>query len=237
MNIEKVKQEVLTKIPKIEHQVIEDTSRHNMIDSPNGTSNIGIELGVASGIYSSHMINSGKSSTFFGVDVYGDIHNTEQCQDALRRVGPLENYKPLRMTFDEAAGLFEDNFFDFIYIDGYAHAGEEGGETLLNWCKKLKPNGVMADDDYLYDWPLVQWAANDFTRQLNTPLPLTDKTDDTPYSNYPSWLSIKGDNPEVELTPSKDLQTTRLIKKPIHTVRTKTLLYNGAAQALDFLEI
>ena len=42
------------------------------------------------------------------------------------------------MTFDDAIDLFEDQFFDFIYIDGFAHTGEEGGETLIKWYRKLK---------------------------------------------------------------------------------------------------
>jgi hypothetical protein len=34
------------------------------------------------------------------------------------------------MSFDDALDIFDDEFFDFIYIDGFAHTGEEGGNQL-----------------------------------------------------------------------------------------------------------
>ena len=92
----------------------------------------------------------------------------KRCISALKYIG-IENttYSLLRMDFDDALLLFEDNYFDFIYVDGFAHTGEEGGKTLIDWIKKLKVGGYLAGDDYHNDWPLVVWAVNDLAKKLS----------------------------------------------------------------------
>lgn len=52
-----------------------------------GSENIGIELGVAAGGFSSAMVNSGAFKLFFGVDIYGDNHDVNEYKTALREVG------------------------------------------------------------------------------------------------------------------------------------------------------
>lgn len=193
-------------IPSVEANIIKDSYRHNVIDPLLGANNIGIELGVAKGVFSKRMVQSGKFSKFYGVDVYSDQHDTNEYKAALKNIGLLENYTLLRMTFDDALDLFEDNFFDFIYIDGYAHTGEEGGKTLANWYKKLKVGGIFSGDDYHPDWPLVMWAVNDFAKQTNTSLMATDKTESNNYCKYPSWFVKKHENPNKILSPSQRLQ-------------------------------
>lgn len=195
MNLESIKQLARAEMPRVPVRTVPGSHRHDVVAPLQGQANVGIELGVAAGIFSARMVQSGRFAQFFGVDVYGDLHDTTQYKEALRRVGLLAPYKLLRMTFDDAAELFDEAFFDFIYVDGYAHTGEEGGETLLKWYRKLKPGGVMAGDDYHPDWPLVQWAVNDFVRQLGVELMVTERTEDRAYCAYPSWFFVK---PAVE---------------------------------------
>lgn len=160
------------------------------------------------------MVDSGKFSNFYGVDMYADTHDTEEYKSALLAIGIEKNYKLLRMTFDDAIDLFEDNFFDFIYIDGFAHTGEEGGKTLNKWYKKLKVGGVFAGDDYHADWPLVVWAVNNFAKQIKATLKITDKTDkDVAFCGYPSWFLIKTDNSNIELTVPNSLQKSAKSEK------------------------
>jgi len=167
----------------------------------------GIELGVAQGIFSEKMISSSRFAHYFGVDMYSDVHDTNEYKGALKRVGILNNYKLLRMKFDEALDLFEDNFFDFIYVDGYAHSGEDGGKTIADWYPKLKVGGLMAGDDYHQTWPLVKQAVNEFINQTNTTLYLTEITDSkSNYSRYPTWATIKQEN--IDITPNLDLIAT-----------------------------
>lgn len=237
MNLQSVRKQADEMMPKVNCLKREGTYRHNVIDSLTHGGNVGIELGVASGIFSARMVNSGKFAVFFGVDVYGDIHNTNQYKDALRRVGLMAPYKLLRMTFEEAFDLFDDETFDFIYVDGYAHTGEEGGQTLIKWYKKLKVGGVMAGDDYHEDWPLVQWAVNDFVQQLGVQLMVTDLTEETPYCSYPSWYFIKPDTSSLALkVDQKLIELGEAEKERIRRLRDQKkdgALYSVAVNLLE----
>ena len=189
------------RIASVEMPLVEMTSdvslsRHDVVNFLNGQGNIGIELGVAKGIYSKRMVDSKKFSLFFGVDCYGDIHDTDEYLGALKRVGfDNANYKLIRSDFDSALTLFPDNYFDYIYIDGYAHTGEKGGETIVKWFPKLKPGGILAGDDYHEQWPLVVWAVNDVAMQLGVPVSIAARTEDQEYCKFPTWFLRKNSNP------------------------------------------
>jgi Methyltransferase domain len=173
-------------------RVLQGHRRHDVTNLLAGRSNIGVELGVAEGVFSARMVASGKFSAFFGVDMYADSHDTAQYKRALRAVGLLQPYKLLRMRFEEAIDLFDDASLDFVYVDGYAHGGEEGGETLFSWFRKVKVGGVIAGDDYSPAWPLVVEAVDEFARQLDAELLLTDVLEpENAYCRYPTWAIVK----------------------------------------------
>lgn len=180
--------------------VMKNSYRHDVINLIKKENCIGIELGVASGEFSKRMVESKKFETFFGVDMYADMHDVNEYKKALKHVGILKNYKLLRMTFEEALDLFPDNFFDFIYIDGYAHSGEEGGKTLADWTKKVKIGGVIAGDDYHEDWPLVVEAVNDFVKQTNFDFFVTEIIEEGPTSQFPSWAVVKTHDVEIKIS-------------------------------------
>ena len=179
-------------MPRPDVTIIPGSSRHDVITPLSGKKNVGIELGVAAGSFSHKIVSSGKFHKVFGVDTYDDYyHHVEEYRQALRTIGLLENYSLLRMTFEDARPLFDDNTFDFIYVDGFAHTGQEGGKTLTDWWPTLKVGGVMAGDDYHTDWPLVMWAVNEMAVQLGLELHITDTVDSTSYNRYPSWYVVK----------------------------------------------
>ncbi|MEM6666155.1 MAG: class I SAM-dependent methyltransferase [Pseudomonadota bacterium] len=180
---------------------LEGTHRQDVVQFLKGDANVGIELGVAAGLFSARMMESGHFSRFFGVDMYADKHDTAEYKTALRAVGLFKPYTLLRMRFEDALDLFEDETFDFIYVDGYAHSGEEGGETIMDWYAKLKVGGVMAGDDYDPNWPLVQAAVHHLIAQTGTELMVTDQVEDNTYSRYPTWLTIKDRPLDVEADP------------------------------------
>lgn len=168
-----------------------DFHRHDVIQSLKGHDNVGIELGVAGGHFSQRMIDSGKFKCFYGVDLYADHHDTKEYLSALRLVGLEKNYRLLRMSFDDALSLFEDNYFDFIYFDGYAHTGEDGGKPFTDWYSKIKVGGVIAGDDYHDDWPLVKWAVNKLVQTVGAHLHVTGQVESVNLSRYPSWFFTK----------------------------------------------
>jgi hypothetical protein len=169
-------------------------SRFEVISLLKGSALRGIELGVAKGGFSKRMVDSGRFLEFYGVDAYADAHDTQEYLTALSHVGITQNYKLLRMFFDDALTLFPDAYFDFIYIDGYAHTGEMGGETMFKWLDKLKPGGVIAGDDYDPErWPLVAEAVDYFASTVGGQLKVTNPNLVDPssvFDKYPSWLLI-----------------------------------------------
>ena len=179
--------------------IVEEMDRFSIVDLLEGRENIGIELGVAAGGFSSRMIQSGKFRKAFGVDLYSDHHDQKEYMTALQTIGLEENYSLLKMSFDDALGLFPDDFFDFIYIDGYAHTGEQGGKTFFDWLPKLKRGGILAGDDYSDRWPLVKEAVHYFVGQVGVDLHVTnpEKVLATTYDASPSWfirnVDLKGD--------------------------------------------
>ena len=147
LNLQKYKsiaQDCMPKVHIINHQYL---NRFEIAGNLNGYNNIGIELGVATGVYSSMMLQSSRFQMYFGIDEYGDMHDTQEYINTLKLVG-FDNpvYKLIRCNFDSALSLFPDSYFDFIYIDGYAHTGEEGGKTLVDWWPKLKQDGIFAGE-------------------------------------------------------------------------------------------
>jgi hypothetical protein len=195
-------------MPEVPLTVVPNTTRHDVMEPLTGSDNVGIELGVAAGSFSERMVSSGKFFKAFGVDTYDDYyHHVGEYREALWSVGLMENYSLLRMSFDDARHLFDEDTFDFIYVDGFAHTGQEGGQTLADWWPKLKVGGVMAGDDYHTDWPLVMWAVNEMVEQLGVDLHLTEVVDTTSYNRYPSWYVVK--TPPVasaEIDPPDALQ-------------------------------
>lgn len=179
-------------MPEISPVLIPGSHRQDVISPLRGTDNVGIELGVAAGSFSAKLASSGKFQKLFGVDSYSDYyHHVEEYRRAIENIGLWENYSLLRMTFDQARKLFSDNTFDFIYVDGFAHTGQEGGHTLADWWPTLRAGGVLAGDDYHPDWPLVMWAVNEMVDQLGLDLHVTDTVDTTSYNRYPSWFVRK----------------------------------------------
>jgi predicted O-methyltransferase YrrM len=157
---------------------------------------VGIELGVAEGVLSERFLKRNVLSHLYSIDMYaGDRgHDNEQYKRTLRRLAHYRNRNTLiKLRFDEALVLFEDATFDFIYIDGYAHTGEESGQTLLDWYSKLKPGGILAGDDYCAEWPLVVAEVDRFTAAKGLPLHVIDCREDAAYCRHPTWFTRKPD--------------------------------------------
>ena len=223
MKSEDIKKIALKNTPKVKIIEHDNFFRHDLINFLKKDNLIGIELGVAGGHYSDKMLKSGKFKKFYGVDLYEDHHDVQEYISALKLIGLEKNYVLLRMSFDEAINLFDDNFFDFIYFDGYAHTGEEGGKTFCDWYKKLKIGGLFAGDDYSENWPLVKWAVNDMVSKVGVELNITGKiVGDSVMNKYPSWFFLK--EKDFKLKPNKKLEELGA------TIRNATRKNTPAAQ-------
>jgi SAM-dependent methyltransferase len=125
----------------------------------------------------------------------GDLeHDTAQYLRACNRLNRFRTRNAIiRARFDEALSLFPDQSLDFIYVDGYAHTGEEGGQTFEDWWPKLKPGGIFAGDDYDPDrWPQVTTSVDFFleTHGLDAyVIPFTEEG--SIWSEFPTWFTRK----------------------------------------------
>lgn len=156
----------------------------SLLERPTG--NIGIELGVAAGEFSGMLLESGRFERLYGVDAYADHHDLREYKTVLRRLDPTGRYTLLRMYFEEALDLFDDNSLDFVYLDGYAHTGQEGGRTIWDWTAKVKLGGVVSGHDYAKAFPLTVEAVNQFAAATGFDLHVTDAD-----GGYPSWAVVK----------------------------------------------
>lgn len=117
---------------------------------------IAVELGVAKGIFSEQLLNNLNIGFLYSVDAWaGDRgHDTKEYCEAVKRLQPHKSRNAiLRMRFSDALTLFEDETFDLVYVDGYAHEWERG--TVNDWWPKVRPGGIFAGHDYSDKWPLV----------------------------------------------------------------------------------
>lgn len=156
---------------------------------------VGIELGVAEAEFASRVLSKSSIGFLYGVDMYaGDRgHDIDQYKRALRRLAPFQGRSALlHMRFNEALDLFTDETFDFIYVDGYAHTGEEDGATFRDWWPKLKSGGIFAGDDYDPAWPDVVRNVDAFLEEHRLGgyiIPFVEK--DVAYCKYPTWFTLK----------------------------------------------
>jgi hypothetical protein len=147
----------------------------------------GIELGVAAGSFSRIIVKSSRCTRLYSVDRWTDHHNLKEYFGAAGMLATWGRGRcvPLRMTFEEALPFFPDDSLDFIYIDGYAREGQEGGQTLHDWWPKLKSGGHFAGHDYHPRWQATMDVVDAFMLQHNLTFQLTKE------DTFPSWWTIK----------------------------------------------
>ena len=205
----------------INKKIIKNYNRFNVPDFLNRKNLVGIELGVAKGEFSKKMINSGKFKFYYGVDKYSDHHDSKEYLETLKNVGFEKNFILLRTSFESALNLFEDNYFDFVYVDGYAHGGQEGGKTLCDWIKKVKIGGIICGDDYDQKFPLTVSAVDHLAENTNNQLFITNKDlyDKEEHKHFASWI-INVDK-YYDIKPNKSLILKSIIISLYHKIRIK----------------
>lgn len=126
----------------------------------------GIELGVAAGYFSDALLRCSRMKRLYSIDAWADHHDSVEYLKAVRRLSRHGTRSVvLRMFFDDALKLFSDDGIDFIYLDAYAHTGQENGKLIDDWWPKLKPGGIFAGHDYDAKWPQTVQAVDDFCKR------------------------------------------------------------------------
>jgi predicted O-methyltransferase YrrM len=151
-----------------------DIYTHALNTFPNGRFiEIGSWLGKSTCFMAEVIKENNLPVKFYTVDTFlGEINATDQ-QEIVQKEGGniynrfLHNMKDggvldyvtaLMMTSEEASKLFDDESFDFIFIDA-EHLYENVKQDLNNWYPKLKKGGIFAGHDYREG---VQKAVDEF---------------------------------------------------------------------------
>ena len=122
----------------------------------------GLELGVQRGHYSKIILSSWHGCTEYHlVDLWGhqenynDIANKNQDEQNKIYDEAMANLQPwgnkihfCRNYTTSCVGEYEDEYFDFIYVDA-RHDFKGVWEDMVNYWPKLKVGGIMAGHDYV----------------------------------------------------------------------------------------
>lgn len=147
---------------------------------------VGVELGVAAGAFSSHILRQDKVSLLYSIDRWNDHHNIAEYFTALTLLKSHGSRSlVVRASFSDVLHCIPNEHMNFIYIDGYAHTGQDEGATIRTWWSKLKSGGVFSGHDYDPAWPLTVAAVDAFVAKHN--LALNTTTDD----HFQSWWVVK----------------------------------------------
>ncbi len=153
-----------------------------------GLTGEGIELGVREGRYSWEILARSKLARLYSIDMWaGDSgHDEQQMQGAIDRLASFGDRTVIvQAVFKEALKTFDDEQLDFVYIDGYAHDGQNDGETLRDWWPKVKVGGIFSGHDYHLLWERNVRAVDQFVKEHGLKFNLTES------DQYPSWIIIK----------------------------------------------
>lgn len=129
---------------------------------------IGVYLGRTTSIWNIELINSGFKYEYFAIDNFkgstehinsGIIPNYELC---VKNLEPVKNYINLiKADSIEASQMYQDYFFDIVYIDA-SHDYDSVKKDIELWYPKVKPGGFICGDDYIIGWQGVVKAVDEF---------------------------------------------------------------------------
>lgn len=128
-----------------------------------GLTGEGVEVGVLYGNYSAYLLRSWKGRRLYSVDPwkhfaesdYVDMnHHSDEVfegiyQRAVEQLAPFgDRSRIVREPSPEAAALFRDEQFDFVFIDAQ-HQYSGAKKDLEAWWPKVRRGGILAGHDYL----------------------------------------------------------------------------------------
>jgi len=138
------------------HEMIKDLPKHATI----------IEVGVAYGDFSEHLIKTCQPHTFIGVDHFGfekfpevwgqspklrlgGQSHEEFYLDRIRKIQETVDFEYIHMPGNSSEMILKSPLFDIAYIDA-GHSYEEVAIDLKATLLKLKPGGHIVFNDYIW---------------------------------------------------------------------------------------
>jgi predicted O-methyltransferase YrrM len=139
------------------------------------------EVGVWKGHSISYLANRNPKSEIYAIDLFEDsdiskidnklqihVDNIYQIYNKNLELSNTRNIiKDIKSCSWDAAFLFEDNYFDFVFIDA-DHEYDSVKKDIEAWFPKVKKGGILAGHDYGYPkWPGVKIAVDEFSLKNN----------------------------------------------------------------------
>jgi len=125
---------------------------------------IGVEIGTARGDYSKYLLTNSSLNVLYSIDPFiieAEGYYNDQSV-SIKTLLPFTGRSVIIPMYSENAVLrFEDNYIDFIYIDG-DHRRESVKKDLELWYPKVKTGGFFSGHDYHHSQPGVVEAVDAF---------------------------------------------------------------------------
>lgn len=171
--------------------------QHLALRAPQGS--VGCELGVARGDLTERFMELEHFSHFHAVDRWSDdAHPEQEYNEVVERLQHHDQLSIHRADVIEWLNQQPDESLGFIYIDCYAHTGQDDGSILHAAWPKLAKGGLFSGDDYnKYRWPKTYEAVNRFAAHVGCPVEvsadhlITSGLLRNAYDGSPSWYFFK----------------------------------------------
>ena len=206
------------------------------------------EIGVLDGGNVDRIINASSPKKLYLIDCweksdeYG-LWNMESLYEGVKcNYGSKEGITVIKEYSVPASKMFEDHYFDWVYIDA-SHEYHNVKLDLAHWLPKIKKGGFIAGDDFTmqhtYYWPGVHGALIEFM------LKYVEKDLETFKSLPKGWWKPNGSTPEEVyqiLENSKwfyatDKKIRKRVGNPSHTARSFIIEVGDWVDDLNYEQI
>lgn len=152
---------------------------NNYINNMGKKNLIGCEVGVAQGLHAVEIFNNLDIKKLYLVDPYmpyvdwdGYIKKRvifDKSKAIINLSAYSDRYEFIYKSSKRACKLFEDGFFDFIYVDDN-HSRKHVKQSGESWYPKVKDGGVFGGHDFNSQHASVIEAVLDFIDEYNLQL-------------------------------------------------------------------
>lgn len=179
-------------------------NRRSLIDHINEKkAKYAVEVGVKYGGFSKFILKNTGIEKLYSIDPWeineeltakeNPVTVYDICKENLSPYG--ERSEMIKAYSPQICSKFENEMFDFVYIDGL-HDYESVKKDIIGWFPKVKKGGIIAGHDYSNHWPGVILAVDEFVKTIECTLYLTGTENGNVEGidldgGEPSWWIIK----------------------------------------------